>query len=217
MEDSASSRSVPRKEVLAAILLGIAAILTAWSAYRASLTRDEVIRNYSEMQKTISEANDTFGKADQLESLEQEYFLQFAINAAEGDEAATTYLTATMGDELYEAVEWWMAEPEETQPFSPFDETNPSYVDLPSQRMLAGGNEMLEDAKGLREAAERADADSDRFELANVFYAITLFLAGIAALLSSDKVSHALLGVSVAVMLFGTVIMITTPGAFTLT
>ena len=44
--------------IAAAVMLGIAAVLTAWSAYRASLTSDLVLKNYSEQQAATALAND---------------------------------------------------------------------------------------------------------------------------------------------------------------
>ena len=43
--------------IAAAVLLGIAAVLTAWSAYRESLTSDQVLKGYSEQQATLALAN----------------------------------------------------------------------------------------------------------------------------------------------------------------
>ena len=86
--------------LVAAILLGIAAVLTAWSAYRESLTSDLVLKNYSEQQATIALANDTYGRADQQESLEVSVFLEWAIAVSAGNLDAADYLEQVMSDEL---------------------------------------------------------------------------------------------------------------------
>ena len=51
--------------IAAAVLLGIAAVLTAWSAYRESLTSDQVLKGYSEQQATLALANDAYIRAGQ--------------------------------------------------------------------------------------------------------------------------------------------------------
>ena len=51
--------------IAAAVLLGIAAVLTAWSAYRESLTSDLVLKSYSEQQATLALANDAYIRSGQ--------------------------------------------------------------------------------------------------------------------------------------------------------
>ena len=95
--------------ITAAVLLGIAAVLTAWSAYRESLTSDLVLKSYSEQQATIALANDTYGRADQQESLEISLFLEWAIAVSAGNLEASGYLEQVISSELYAALEWWQA------------------------------------------------------------------------------------------------------------
>ena len=128
--------------IAAAVLLGIAAVLTAWSAYRESLTSDLVLKSYSEQQATLALANDAYIRAGQERQQELTLFLDAAVAAvsadATGDEVAAglfEYLTEDiMSDELYAAFAWWRDEPEETSPPTPFVEQNPAFANLPSQR-----------------------------------------------------------------------------------
>ena len=179
---SGGSEHGGRLVLLAAVILGIAAVLTAWASYRASLTSDNVIKNYAEQQALISDANDTYAISDRESQIEQQFFLQYAIARAEGNSDVASYLIDTMGDELYQVVLWWEEQPQETQPLSPFVVDNPNFAQLPSQDLILQGDDLKSQADAKRVLAETADVDSDRFELANVFFAIVLFLAGIATL-----------------------------------
>jgi hypothetical protein len=195
----------------AAVLLGFAAVLTAWSAYRESLTSDLVLKNYSEQQATIALANDTYGRADQQESLERTLFLEWAVAVASDNVLASEYLQTVMSDELYAAVEWWQSEPAESSPPTPFDDANPSYADLPSQVLVSEGDALVEEADARRVAAEEANAVSDRFALASVFFAVVLFVAGLTTIVQRRSIQFGFLGLSVVGLIGGVAVLVTTP------
>lgn len=196
--------------ITAAVILGVAAVLTAWGAYRESLVSDGVLRGYSEQQALITQANDTYGQSDAERSLEEQFFLQYAIQSATGNEAAAVYLEQTMSTEMWNAVSWW-AEQDDSGPVSPFVPENPYFTELASQQLLVQGDELMAQADVKRTEAETADSVSDRFGLANVFFAIVLFLAGVATLLSRVKVQLGVLILSVAMLIGGIVVLVTTP------
>lgn len=210
--DSGGMRATDIIAIIAAVVLGMAAILTAWSSYRESLTSDGVIKNYAEQQALISQANDVFAQADQLASIERQYFLQFAIAAAEGNIGVEEYLIQSMDEDLYLAIQWWLSEPDDMRPLSPFVEENPEFALLGSQQLTVEGLTILEEADAKRALAEEADATSDRFDLANVFFAVVLFLAGIATLLQRRGIQIGIISLGMVMMLAGIVILVTTPG-----
>ena len=196
----------------AAVVLGLAAILTAWGSFQAARAGGDVVQSYAEQQSSIASANDTYAQADQASQLEQQFFLTYAINAAEGNDGAVAYLEQTMSPELAAVVSWWVDQPQETSPPTPFVENNPEYVNLPSQVLLDEGNTVMASADVARAAAEVANKIGDRFGLANVFFAITLFLAGIATLLRQTRIQVGILVLGVAMLVVGSVIILTTPG-----
>lgn len=196
----------------AAIILGLAAILTAWGSYRASLESGSVTRNYAEQQALIATANDIYAQSDQASSLEQQFFLSYVIETSAGNTDGAAYLEATMTDDLWAVVEWWINEPEETSPPTPFSEQNPEFPNLTSQLLLADGNAAMEEADLRRTAAEESGEIGDRYGLANVFFAIVLFLAGIATLLSRRFLQIGIVALSVAILAVGVVILVTIPG-----
>ncbi|MEX1210488.1 MAG: DUF4337 family protein [Candidatus Nanopelagicales bacterium] len=198
--------------IIAAILLGLAAVFTAWSAFRASLTGDLVLKNYSEQQATIALATDTYGRADQQETLEISLFLEYVVAASAGNVTASDYLETVMTEELFAAVSWWLEEPDETSPPTPFDVVDPYFADLPSQVLVVEGDALIEEADALRAAAEEADAVSDRFDLANVFFAVVLFIAGLTTIVQRRSIQLAFLGLSVVGLIAGAAVMVTTPG-----
>lgn len=196
--------------LIAAIILGVAAVLTSWSAFRESLVGDGVLKGYSEQQALISEANDAYGQSDAERSLEEQFFLQYAIQTAQGNTEAAAYLEQTMSPEMWDAVSWWVQQPD-GGPVSPFVAENPYYANLPSQVLLTQGSDLMAQADAKRVEAEEANQTSDRFALANVFFAVVLFLAGIATLLSRFKVQAGILILSVVILAIGIFFLVTTP------
>ena len=205
--------------IAAAVMLGIAAVLTAWSAYRASLTSDLVLKNYSEQQAATALANDAYIRSGQERQQELTLFVDAAVEANKEDGSAVVfdYLTkGIMSEELYAAFKWWQEEPEKTTPPTPFVPENPEFENLPSEQLLAEGQAKDAEADELRVAAEKADADSDRFDLANVFFAVVLFVAGLTTIVQRRSIQIGFLALSAVGLLAGFIVLVTTSGAFVL-
>lgn len=207
--------------VAAAVLLGIAAVLTAWSAYRESLTSDLVLKNYSEQQAAIALANDAYIRSGQERQQELRLFVDAALAGVAASEDGNTivydYLTeGIMSAELNAAFAWWRDEPEETSPPTPFVPENPAFASLPSEVLLAEGQAYDEQAEASRVAAEEADANSDRFDLANVFFAVVLFVAGLTTIVQRRSIQIGFLALSTVGLIAGFVVLATTPAAFVL-
>ena len=93
MSDTSTDRTYATQGALAlaaAILLGIAAVLTAWSAYRESLTSDLVLKNYSEQQAAIALANDAYIRSGQERQQELTLFVDAALAGAAAGEDGNT-------------------------------------------------------------------------------------------------------------------------------
>ena len=224
MSDTSTDRTYATQGALAlaaAILLGIAAVLTAWSAYRESLTSDLVLKNYSEQQAAIALANDAYIRSGQERQQELTLFVDAALAGAaageDGNTLAYDYLTeGIMSEELYAAFAWWRDEPDETTPPTPFVPENPAFAALPSEFLLAEGQAYDEQAEASRAAAEEADANSDRFDLANVFFAVVLFVAGLTTIVQRRSIQIGFLSLSAVGLLAGFAVLATTSGAFAL-
>ena len=224
VSDTSTERTYATQGALAlaaAILLGIAAVLTAWSAYRESLTSDLVLKNYSEQQAAIALANDAYIRSGQERQQELTLFVDAALAGAaageDGNTLAYDYLTeGIMSEELYAAFAWWRDEPDETTPPTPFVPENPAFAALPSEVLLAEGQAYDEQAEASRAAAEEADANSDRFDLANVFFAVVLFVAGLTTIVQRRSIQIGFLSLSAVGLLAGFAVLATTSGAFAL-
>lgn len=203
MSDAAAPPSTPEREgesvlaVVAAILLGLAATLTALSAYQAALRDGEVLEGYNDAAAKLSDANYYYNQGNQTFSADQALFVEYATAAQADQLRAAEYMRTLMRPELLEAVDWWQADEEAITPFDD-DPDNPyAIVEFGEAERLAAESERANDR------AQQAGESGDRFELAAVLLALTLFFAGIATLFRRRFVSWSLLGVAVVALAVG--------------
>ena len=116
-----------RAERFAAVLLGVAALLSAYATMRSAIIGDEVLENFTLSSQHYNEGNRLDDANTQTFVADQNLFLRYVESTVAGDDALGTYLTDVLfSDSLRAAVEWW--EQEQTQPDapeSPFDERSP--------------------------------------------------------------------------------------------
>lgn len=196
-EDRPESTGESWLSIVAAILLGVAATLTAFSAYQSGLRDGEVLDGYNKSSTALNDANYYYNQVTQTFAADQALFVQFATVAQTGPLSAADYITTLMRPELLEAVEWWQADKDAITPFDD-DEENPYFIAeiAEAERLTAESEQAYDDATA-------AGDIGDKFELATVLLALTLFFAGIATLFRRRLVAVSLLGVSVVALAAG--------------
>lgn len=186
-----------RAEVLAAIILGIAASLAALAAYMGALADGDALQGYTESTTLLTEAATIYGQGNIVRTSDQALFVEYAGATLVADSARATYLRTLMSPPLRDAVTWWESTDAAATPFDSI-EGNP-YV-VPEY----AASEDLEVRAGVRfDQGVASDKRSDIFELAAVFFALALFFGGIATLFSKRRVTNALLTLSIVVLLTG--------------
>jgi len=192
-----------RVELLAAVLLGLAGALTAFSAYKAALTDGDALAGYTESTKATSDANSFYDDYAQTYFADKQLFVQYNLAAIEDPETATGIRELYFGPELEEATKVWEDIPTtDDSPLTPFD--TDAYVVESFEDYEAASDEA--DAKF--EEGATADAAGDEFELANVYFAVALFMAGVAALFRRHPVRYFALGLSILGIIPGVISML---------
>jgi hypothetical protein len=165
-----------RLEILAAILLGLAAVATAWSAYWSAIYGGNAIEGYAVSNTLTSQAADVYGDGTGQYNYDRTLFLQYAELRITGDEESADALRESFfSDSLAETVDWYDTTGD--------DVTDPFDTDAGSPYALAewaAGNELSEQADQAYQDAVAADDKGDRFDLSTVFLALALFFGGIA-------------------------------------
>ncbi len=177
-----------RLTILAAVLLGIAATLTALSAYQAALTDGDALQGYSNSNAALGDANFFYNQGNQTLAQDQQIFIQYATATQESKVELAEYLrTSLMRPELVEAVDWWLEDADAVTPFDE-DETNPYVI-----AEFAEAEAKQKEAEKVYDEGAEADQVGDQFELSTVLFALTLFFGGVATLFRRRSVSLALL------------------------
>jgi hypothetical protein len=200
-----NTSSKDRLEFVIAVMLGLAAIITAWTAFQSTQLGDKVQESFSEGIRTSDQASQEYNTALATDNQSQAIFLEYAKAAVAEDEVTAAYIKDTlMTPELAAAVEWWIEQPEETGPESPFVEENPNWDD--SSWVTA--EELDVKAQEYFDAAKKADTDGDRFDLLQVIVTLSLFLFGVASLARQQKIQIGLAALGGVVLVYSIVMTI---------
>jgi len=201
--DAPAERAEDRNQLVAALILGAAAILTAFSAYNAALLDGEALQGYTESTRTLSDANAFYAQGNQTSAIDQAIFVEYASAQQTGNAELAEYLTTLMRPELVEAVEWWQATDEAVTPFDEHEDNPYTLSDFDeAQALEETAGEQFDDGSA-------ADEKGDKFELASVAFALTLFFAGVATLFGRRAITVALLVGGGLTLLSGVAVLVT--------
>lgn len=176
-DDAAGTeRRERRLEILAAILLGLAATATAWSAYWSAIYGGNAIQGYADSNTLTSQAADIYGDATGQYNHDRTLFLQYAELRLTGqEEVADAFRASFFSENLQGTVDWYDASGDDVT--DPFDTEAGSPYGLEEWEQ---GNLLTEQADQAYQDAVAADDKGDRFDLSTVFLALALFFGGIA-------------------------------------
>lgn len=205
VEEARRQRLLDRTELVIAILLGLAAILTAWATFQSSQLGSSVTAAYSEGIRISDSASQAFNDATASDVADEALFLEFAKSANAGDEATATYIhDSLMSPELQAAVDWWSEQPDSANFDTPFVPENPKW----STKMLDDAAALDAEAQAKFDEAKTNDGLSNDFEILSIIIAIALFLFGVASLVRQERIKIGLGAVGAVILLFAIVRMI---------
>jgi len=197
--ESPAQRADSWHQIIAAILLGLAATFTAVSAYEASLLDGEALQGYTSSTRTLSDANAFYAQGNQTMAMDQQLVVAYVTARQQGDTELADYLITLMRPELQDGIAWWE---DNEDAVTPLDETddNPHRIDDYSE-----ANDLETEAGKAFDAAVVADNKGDKFELSTVLFALTLFFGGISTVFEKQGVARSLLVVSAITLCAGVV------------
>ena len=197
--DTESKGFNDRLEIAIAILLGLAAVLTAVVGFQGSLRDGDSIKSFNEGIRASNDANGFYNDASQTFGRDQQTFLEYAKAVQSGDDDLTTYLhDGIMDDNLRAAVDDW-AKPEN-------DIASPLDSDLYKTPDADQGEKLAKETDQKFAEARALDDEGDKFNLVGVITASSLFFLGIAGVMSARRTKLA--GVSLgAITLVVSIVM----------
>jgi hypothetical protein len=177
-------------ETIAAIVLGVAALATAWSAYQATRWAGEVSTDFNETSALRAESVRLTTASGQQSVVDVTIAAEWLMASVSGDETLANELRSRMSRELTAAMNtwldgWWFGEPLPAgEPFETGQYRPPlsdQAADLERQAEARFGD------------GRQADQRSDNYVLTGVLFALTLFFAGIASRFETPTHAQALL------------------------
>jgi len=206
MLTTVDAKAERRLELAATVLLALATVATAWSAYQAREWTGEQAQGTSHATAARIGVNRDAALANRQVQIDVATFIQW-IDARAGDrpELASFY-RARFREEFQPAFRAWLA----TAPFTNSGAPKTPF-ELPQYRLAADRQaQRLElqaaaDSAGAKDANERAD----NYMLAVVLFASALFFAGLSTKLHASSARLVVLGLGAALFL-GTAIWLAT-------
>jgi hypothetical protein len=193
-------------ELLATIVLAVAAVATAWSTYQGARWRGEQAVETSRATAARIESSEAATRAGQLTEIDIATFTQWVDATVGGDPALAEFYEHRFREEFQPAFQAWLATDPLTNaeaPLTPF--AMPEYELAETRRA-----ERLNDTATARTAlAGAANEHADHYLLALVLFAAALFFAGVSGKLRPRRQREILLGIGV-VFLIGAAIWVAT-------
>lgn len=179
-----------RLELFAAVLLGVAAVATAWSSFQATRWNGEQSRAASQTNAIRIDAARAQALADADIQVDLAVFIQWVDARAQRDAGLEHFYEARFRDEFRPAFEAWLATDPFREPDSP-----PSPFAMDEYEPEAQTRADMLDRQAEASAAEvRRDIQrAGDYVLGVVLFAVALFFAGISTKLESERLRLALL------------------------
>lgn len=171
-----------RGETLAAVLLAMAAVATAWSSYQASRWTGEQAKTFSAANAARVESTKASDLANAQTEVDVSTFTEWVDAHLKGDRELADFYEQRFRDEFVPAFRAWL----HTDPFDDPD-APPSPFAMPEYVVAARGQaEQLEaEADRLAEQAREDVQRATNYVLGVVLFAIVLFFAGVSTKLEA--------------------------------
>lgn len=204
--DALPSRTL---EVVAAVLLSVTVILTAWSAFQSSKWGGAMSISFSEASSARIQANRAAGQAAQAQQIDLTVYSQWFQATANGNEEAAAYVRDRFPERLQIPFDEWVklggiTDPENAPP-GPF--ALDSYVAPGTEASKA----LDERADAKFQEALRNNQRGDNYTVLGVLFAVVLFFAAIATRFTDRKVVVGLLAMAGAGFVLGAAFLIEFP------
>ena len=196
-DETVSVEDTDRTELFAAILLGIAATLTAVSAFFSAAAGGDELAAFNTSTAKLTDANFFFQQGNQTIASDSQLFVAFLQAEQTGTESG--FITDLMSESLEASVDDWNTNDEV---FTPFDSEFYVVDDFATAEGLqAESDAALEDA-------EEAGGRGDKLDLSTVVFAAALFVGGIISGFRKRSLQLSMLGVGTVLTVIGTVVML---------
>jgi hypothetical protein len=204
MSHEAAHERADWTEIVSAVVLALATIASAWSAYQATRWSGVMAIEFSEASAARTVGTQAFTRGGQLTQIDVATFVAWSEAVASDDQELATFLFARFRPEFRVAAEAWL----DTRPLDdPDAPPTPFEMDAYRVEEVQRGEELYAEADRKAEAARVANQIGDNYVLTTVLFASVLFFAGIASKFKQRRVKRALLALGLLAFAAGTVLL----------
>ena len=195
-------------ELVATVLLAVAAVATAWSSYQATRWNGEQTKTASRVNAVRIDAARAQGLAESQTQVDIGLYVQWVNATATGDEELATFYRERFRPEFRPAFDAWLATGALEDAGAP-----PTPFAMPDYELAARADaERLDAEAEVLAAAARVNVQrSANYVLGVVLFAVALFFGGMSTKLRSQGLRQVLLGVGCAVFVGAAVWVATFP------
>ncbi len=194
-------------EVLAVIILSLATVSSAWSAYEATRWSGEQAVSAGQASAMRTESTRLSNRANTETTIDVQVFTDWVAAVSQKETRRAEFLETRFRAEFKPAFAAWRA----SAPAGTIPEGTP--FQRPEYRLAANteAQRLLAEAEDRTQASLRANQISDNFVLTTVLFATVLFFAGIASRVQAVNVRRAVLILAVLVWVAATAVMFNLP------
>jgi hypothetical protein len=200
-----------RYELLATLVLSIATVLTAWSAFQANKWGGEMSLQFSAANAARTFSVQAANEAAAQTSVDVGVFVEYAAAVAAGDDDLASFLEERFRPEFAPAFEAWLA----TDPLE--DPDAPATPFEMEEYALAASDEaerLAAEADAASQAARAANQQGDDYVLLTVLFASVLFFAGVSTKTSRTLARVGLTALATVLLVGAGTVMATYPILF---
>ncbi len=203
---SAGKESIDRVETLAAVILALATVGTAWSGYQASRWNGEQAKAFSRANAARIESTAAADLANAQTQIDVATFTQWVDAYAQEQTELADFYFKRFRSEFKPAMDTWIA----SRPLENADAPLTPFV-MPEYKLAARqkAQQLQVEADALSAQARANVQRATNYVLAVVLFATALFFAGMGARFRTERLRVVLLSFGV-VVLVGTVIWLAT-------
>lgn len=195
-------------EILAAILLSLTTIASAWCAYQATRWSGVQAVYYSSASADRVESVRLSNQADQLTAIDVGLFTQYAAAVSQDNTRLATFLSDRFRPEFKVAYDAWLATSPLTNPNAP---KSPFAMKEYVVAQAVQAEALQKHAENATLKANEANQTSDNYVLVVVMFALVLFFAGTGTKFKSMRIREVTLAFAAIVFLVGVAIVLAYP------
>jgi hypothetical protein len=195
-------------EIIAAVLLAVATLASAWSAYQASLWNGEQALRMSKSSAARTESVRLSNQALAQQTIDVDMFVQYAVAVSQKNQRIVDFLYARFRPEMKVALDAWLATKPLQNPNAP-----PSPFAMPDYSLQARkeSDRYLQLAEENAKAAQDADETGDGYVRQTVLFTAVLLFSGLATTLDYKPVKIGVLVLAAIVFVIALANLFTSP------